>query len=122
MIKKDRNALYCDMVETYHIIDVDSLPVEKYAVLASGLRPESRIKQLMSDCRQPLDTMLLSAILDVLTWLKWAKTEDGLKNINHPKSVYAVITGQHDPTVNERRTFSSPEEFERELEKRRKGA
>lgn len=34
-----------------------------------------------------IDTLLNAMILDVLNFLAWAKTEDGAKNRNRPKSI-----------------------------------
>lgn len=39
----DRDALLCDMAETYGVFDLRALPLQTVAVLAQGLRPDSRI-------------------------------------------------------------------------------
>lgn len=44
----DEDALICDFAETYHILDYRALPVEQQAVLASGLRDNSRSKMKLS--------------------------------------------------------------------------
>ena len=41
MMALDREALLCDLAETYGIYDVRALPVSTLAVLASGLRENS---------------------------------------------------------------------------------
>ena len=44
MIRLDRDALICDLAETYHIYDMRSLPLQTVATLSAGLRDDSRIK------------------------------------------------------------------------------
>lgn len=44
MMALDRDALECDMAETYRIYDLRALPPERVAMLACGLRADSRIK------------------------------------------------------------------------------
>ena len=51
MYAADHDALICDMAETYHILDIHAIPVPLLAVLASGLRDNSRIKAVMSGSR-----------------------------------------------------------------------
>lgn len=48
MYAADRDALICDMAETYHIFDVWSVPVPMFATLACGLRSNSRIKMKLA--------------------------------------------------------------------------
>lgn len=111
MLTTDRNALECDLAETYHIYDIDSLPVSKVAMFAAGLRANSRIKMLMSGDRIDLNTTLMAGIYDHLAWLKWARTEDGMNNINHPKSILSLLIGEKD--AGKHMTFRTAEEFER---------
>ena len=59
MLAADRDAFVCDMAETYHILDIWALSVELLAVLASGLRDNSRIKMKIAGMRYiPLETVL----------------------------------------------------------------
>ena len=48
MLATDEDALICDFAETYHILDYRALPVKQRAVLASGLRENSRIKMKLA--------------------------------------------------------------------------
>lgn len=92
MLATDRDAVICDLAETYRILDYRALPVRLLAVLASGLRENSRIKLKMSGMQQPMDIMLQAASLDTLNLLFWSKTKDAEKNKGRPKSVLKAIT------------------------------
>jgi hypothetical protein len=48
MLSTDRDALICDMAETYHVYDMRALPTKTVATLACGLREDSRIKLKMA--------------------------------------------------------------------------
>ena len=45
MIAAGEEELFCDLAEVYHVIGLDSYPVEVIATLAAGLGEESRIMQ-----------------------------------------------------------------------------
>ena len=47
MIATDEDAMICDLAETYHVFDYRALPVKLLAVLCSGLRSDSRVRQAM---------------------------------------------------------------------------
>lgn len=123
MIRVDEDALICDLAETYHIYDYRSLPVALVATFSCGLGENSRIKRKLSGEPVPLDSQLLAIIADCLTWLKWAKTEDGAKNRNAPTSFYNALMGyeqktkQKDPDVV---VFDSSDDLLAELERIRK--
>ena len=111
----DRGALICDLAETYGIYDMRALPVETLAVLASGLRENSRIKMKMAGAKAGRDTMLLVAAVDRLSWLCWAKTQDGRKGRNRPASIAEALTEPKNKPAESSKAkgFSTPEEFER---------
>ena len=44
MLNLDKDALLCDLAETYHIYDYKSLPCKMVATFSCGLRADSRIK------------------------------------------------------------------------------
>lgn len=69
MIALDEGALTCDMAETYHIYDMRALPVETLAVLACGLREDSRIKLKESGLKYVPLEVLLVRVHDLL--LRW---------------------------------------------------
>lgn len=96
MVAADADALACDLAETYGILDPRALPVDRLAVLAVGLREDSRIKMRLAGARADLDTLLLAAAADRLSWLVWAKTKDAEKGVNRPTSILAAILGEGD--------------------------
>lgn len=115
MVSADEPALICDFAETYHILDYKALPVTTAALLASGLRENSRIKQKMAGLQYGSDTLLLAAILDRLTTLQWFQTSDGQHNRNRPKSVFEQLTGSARPK--EIKAFASGDAFRAEFER-----
>lgn len=114
MIHTDRNALLCDMAETYGVYDLGALPVSTVATLAAGLRDDSRIKIKMSGAKVPRNTLLLALIADRLSLLWWAKTKDGEKGRNRPHSLAAEFLGidTAEKTTYKANAYSTADEFE----------
>ena len=110
MMRLDRDALLCDLAETYHLFDVRALSLETVARLSCGLRDDSRIKLKLRNMKLPFETMLQIAILDDLHWLRWTKTKDAQKHRNAPKSLLAALDEEEKETVT---AFETPEEFEK---------
>ncbi len=110
MLKLDRNALLCDLAETYHIYDFGLLPVQTVAILSCGLRENSRIKMKMNGIQVPLNTMLLAHTVDRLGLLIWQKTKDGQRGRNKPESIAEALaaTTRKKSRVD---AFDTPEEF-----------
>lgn len=52
MLATDRDALICDLAETYRVLDYRALPVELLATLAAGLRQDARIWQKIAALRE----------------------------------------------------------------------
>ena len=120
MIKENENALICDFAETYNIYDYKQLPLSRVAVLAYGLRDDSRIKRILRKEKAPIETILLVSIVDRLSLLLWAKTKDGQKNRNRPKSLMGSLFPQNaDAGVV---AFGSAEEFEERRKKLMEGS
>lgn len=92
MISTDEDALICDLAETYRIFNYRELPVKLLATLSVGLRSDSRIKMKMTRQNLSLNDTMQALILDDLNFLVWAKTKDGQKGRNKPKSVYKILT------------------------------
>lgn len=109
MIKADKNALICDLAETYHIYDYNQMPPSQVAIFAIGLRNDSRIKLKMTGAKFPIDTLLLSAITDAVRLLLWSKTKDGSKGINQPKS---ILSGLYQRDSEKVTSYSSGKDFE----------
>ena len=111
MVATDENALICDFAETYQILDYKGLPLRLAAVLASGLRDESRIKMKLSGSHIDKTTALLAAAVDRLSMLVWAKTKDAEHNRNRPKSMLAMLLKTDGPKE-DLETFDTAEDFE----------
>ena len=110
MIKLDEEALICDLAETYNILDYKKLALNKLAILACGLRDDSRIKLKMSDNILSPNQLLLAGIQDRLSLIVYSKTKDAEKGINYPKLVF-------DNLENKINGFSSGEDFMKERER-----
>lgn len=113
MISEDCDALLCDFAETYGIYDLRALPVSTLATLAAGLRDNSRIKMKMHGEKINRSEMLLAAAVDRLSLLLWAQTEDGRNNVNRPKSVLSILSGE-ERGADDVQSFESEEDFENE--------
>lgn len=110
MIKADEDALACDLMETYGVLDYRALPPTRAACLAAGLRNDSRIKMKMIGARIDLKTHLLAAVFDKINWLCWTHTKDAQHNRNQPRSILEILT-EEKKEKNEG-AFDSPEAFE----------
>lgn len=109
MVTTDENALVCDFAETYHVIDWRALPVRLAAILAAGLRDDSRIKVKLSGQRYPFGTLLLAAAVDRLSTLVYFQTKDAQKGTNKPHLILDSLQGvKEDDAV----VFDSIEDFE----------
>ena len=71
MLSVDRDALLCDLAETYHIYDMRELPVKTLAALSFGLREDSRIKLKMAGMTYIPPMFLLASICDNITMLRY---------------------------------------------------
>lgn len=67
MLHVDRDAVICDLAETYHIYDYRALPVMTLAVLCCGLRDNSRIKMKMAGVTYIAPEFMLARCADALT-------------------------------------------------------
>lgn len=109
MANLDEDALICDFAETYHILDYKRLPLTLAAVLACGLREDSRIKRKAANRRLTIDQALQAATVDKLSLLLWSKTKDAEHGRNAPKSILDML--EHPPEP-KHKAFSSVEAFE----------
>lgn len=114
MISLDRSALFCDLAETYGILDWKTVPTATLAVLAVGLRGNSRIKMRLEERAVPVEQLLMAAVLDRLSMLVWFQTEDGEKGINRPKSMAAILLGDAQEVGGDVQSFETTEEFEQQ--------
>lgn len=96
MLGRHREALECDLAETYHVLDLNAVPARKLATLAMGLRENSRVMMAMGDRRATTGEMLNAAMVDRLSLLVWAKTKDAQHGRNRPKSVLEGLIGKRE--------------------------
>lgn len=85
------------------------------ATLCIGLRDNSRVKMKISGNKITFEQTLFARMVDELTFQSWAKTQDGQKNRNRPKSVLKTILEGKKEDQNE--SFFTPEEFDKAWEK-----
>lgn len=111
MLRADREALICDLAETYGVFDLRSLPVPLLATLASGLRDDSRIKMRLSGCRIPRRELLLAAAVDRLSLLWWGMSEDAKRGTNRPPSLVAAFMEETEDS-GDVMSFDNAEDFE----------
>ena len=108
MIAADKDALLCDLAETYGILDYKALPVSLLATLCSGLRGNSRIKLKLAGVNTDQTTALIAAVADRLSLLVWMQSEDGVHKRNRPKSILSVLLGEQSAV----KAFDTAADFE----------
>jgi len=92
MLRIDRDALICDMAETYHVYDIQGIPVETLATLAAGLRDDSRIKMQIGGLEYIPPVILLARIADCLSLIQYGLMHDDKTPL--PKMVIDIMTGK----------------------------
>ncbi len=113
MLNYDSDLLECDLAENYNIYNYRELPLSKVALFSVNLRENSRIKLKMNNTNYSLETVLLSSIVDRLSYLVWAKTEDGRKGKNKPISITSKLLNINvNAEDNEIIAFNTGEDFE----------
>lgn len=108
MLSLDRDALICDMAETYHLLDLRSLPVRLLATLAAGLRDDSRIRMKMLGLSYVSANLAIIQVRDILMQI-FSKEEK-------PFLLTDVVLGDRKDVRNTGR-FATPEDFEAAREK-----
>jgi len=113
MLDASETDLICDFAETYGVYDWRSLPLQTAATLAVGLRGDSRIKMRLAGTKLTTTEYLLAVAVDYLALLWWAKTKDGQKGANRPKSIREMLAGDNEgkDKGNDIVAFDSPEDF-----------
>ena len=71
MIADGEDHLYCDLAETYGVLDPRALGAVRLSALASGLGEASRIRRKRSGAAAGLDTLLLAQIADAVRLIVW---------------------------------------------------
>lgn len=115
MLNADEDAVICDLAETYGILDYRAIDPMLAATLAAGLSPDSRIKRAMSVAGADTETLFMAAMLDRLSFIAWAQTEDGAHGRNRPESVLKAITGRREETPF--KSFASGTDFDAEWQR-----
>lgn len=106
--------MVCDLAETYHVYDYESLPVDLVATLVVGLRENSRLMMALTKRKIPLDQMISAKMLDALNFLAWTKLDDKARKRNKPKSIFEKLCGISEEKKNsDLETFGSGDEFMR---------
>lgn len=116
MYGRCRNELICDFAEYYHIYDMRAFNIRYIAILAVGLRDESRTKIKMNNMKLGMQSLMLAKIADNTSFLAWAKTEDGMKNVNRPPMILEALMKADDPEAAQ--GFDTVEDFQAEYERR----
>lgn len=116
MYDLDKEALICDLAETYNIYEFEKFPLRKIAIFAKGLRENSRIRMKMLQSKFNVKESLLAGILDRLTLILYSKTKDAEKGKNYPKLLLDEAEKKE-----ELQGFMSSEDFEKMREKIIKG-
>lgn len=116
MYGRCRNELICDFAEYYHIYDMRAFNIRYIAILAVGLRDESRTKIKMNNMKLGMQSLMLAKIADNTSFLVWAKTEDGMNNVNRPPMILQALMKADDPEAAQ--GFDTVEDFRAEYERR----
>ena len=105
-MKRNKEALICDLAEYYQIYDYKEFPPSYIAILAIGLSNDSRIKRHYSGSEVAEDYLLQSLIFDRLNLILWM-----LGGGDEPISLYDLLVGN--TSSNKQTTgFDSGEEYE----------
>ncbi|MBR4291677.1 MAG: hypothetical protein IKT52_13735 [Oscillospiraceae bacterium] len=115
MLRLDRDAVICDLAETYGIFNYQALPVKLLATLVVGLREDSRIMRKISGVKISRGEMLLAAVVDRLSTITWMLSDSGTNGANRPRSVLDALLGvpvQMPPSDVE--AYDTPEDYEEE--------
>ena len=120
MLAKHRDALICDLAETYHILDIKALPVQTLAVLSCGLGKDSRVMREIHGEQCTTAELMTAAMVDRLSLLVYANTKDAQKGRNKPEMLIDKLT-KTDKTNSDVVAFNSGEEFKAARERIIKG-
>lgn len=106
MLSVDRDAVICDLAETYHLLDYRSVPVMMLATLCAGLHEDSRIKMRLMGMNRIAPSFAFVRIADTLVLILHALIGEK----SRPKLYQDIMTDK----LKKKKTtgFSSIEEFE----------
>lgn len=119
MLRLDRDAVICDLAETYGIFNYQALPVRLLATLVVGLREDSRIMRKVSGNKIPRADVLLAAAVDRLSTIAWMLSDNGANGTDRPKSIVEALLGAPDQaSSSDVEAFYTPEDYEAEWARR----
>lgn len=107
MFTTDRDALTCDLAETYRIYDYKALPIDTLATLCCGLRADSRIKMKMAGLNDLPFSAFAARIADNLTVIRHVLTGD--KKLDENLLLSNLLTQNME--AENKVAFSSGDEF-----------
>lgn len=113
MLRLYKDDLYCDLMETYGILEPETVAIPKLAVLAWGLRDNARIKMRIAGRRLTTEQTIMAGIYDRLTEWVWAHTDEARNGgTGKPKSILEVLEGSHQEQENGVQTYATGEDFD----------
>ena len=110
MACNDRDALICDLAETYHIYDMRQFPLSYIATLATRLPMNSRSVQAVNKLPVPFETFLLAQLVDEVRFFRYSFSNDAKHKRNRPKSIVQSLLDMNKPKENYE-VFDNPEDF-----------
>ena len=116
MIGIGEDLLICDFAETYRIYDYKQLPVPYAAILAVGLRENSRIRMKMAETKGTFEERMLTMIYDLVNVIRYYHTQDAYDGVNAPESIYTQLFVKNYKPKEEKidyMRFKSGEDFKR---------
>lgn len=117
MLRTGRDDLICDLAETYGVLDYKALPASMLAMLAAGLREDSRSKMNLSGRKATRAETLLAAAVDGLNRITWLLSGVCPHEGDGPKSVLRAILQEGEEDTGVAVAFDSPEAYEDEWER-----
>lgn len=119
MLRLDRDAVICDLAETYGIFNYQALPVKLLATLVVGLREDSRIMRKISGNKIPRADILLAAAVDRLSAIAWMLSDNGANEASRPKSIVKALLGTPEQaSTSDVEVCDTPEDYEAEWSRR----
>lgn len=99
------------------MLDYRALPASILAVLAAGLREDSRSKMNLSGHKTTRTEMLLAAAVDGLNRITWLLSGVCPHEGDRPKSILRAILREGEEGKGDAVAFDSPEAYEDEWER-----
>lgn len=104
----DRDALICDLAETYHVLDYKAVPIMTLATLCAGLHDDSRIKTRMMGITRIAPSFALVRAADLLAIINYSLAAE--KGAEKPTLYQDIMMGKQQKKTTS--GFASIEEFE----------